>query len=221
MSAEQAARPLREYLTPEAYLEGERHSEVRHEYFEGGVHAMADASAEHEFIALNFAAALLAHLKGKPCRVFKDGMKLKLQAMGRDIFCYPDIMVACDPADNHRYYREKPRLLIEVLSEDENKDLIEKFFAYQRLPSLEEYVVASRPREAGGAHLPARRTVGAGRDAPGGGVHAALGGLDPEGRRPLRGLRTPLEGTAAGCLGRGCQPPLCRCGGLRRRSCTT
>jgi Uma2 family endonuclease len=147
MSAEQAARPLREYLTPEAYLEGERHSEVRHEYFEGGVHAMADASAEHEFIALNFAAALLAHLKGKPCRVFKDGMKLKLQAMGRDIFCYPDIMVACDPADNHRYYREKPRLLIEVLSEDENKDLIEKFFAYQRLPSLEEYVVV-RPDPA-------------------------------------------------------------------------
>lgn len=147
MSAEQAARPLREYLTPEAYLEGERHSEVRHEYFEGEVYAMAGASSEHELAAGNVFAALHAHLKGKPYRVFKDGMKLKLQAMGRDVFYYPDIMVACDPSDNHRYYREKPKLLIEVLSEDENKDLIEKFFAYQRLPSLEEYVVV-RPDPA-------------------------------------------------------------------------
>lgn len=133
----------RESLTVEAYLEGERHSEERHEYFEGEAHAMAGASDEHELVALNIAAALHAHLKGKPCRVYKDGMKLRLQAMGRDVFYYPDIMVTCDPADRHRYYREKPKLLIQVLSENENKDLIEKFFAYQRLPSLEEYVVVT------------------------------------------------------------------------------
>lgn len=35
----------REYITTEAYLEGERHSEVRHEYFDGEVYAMAGASA--------------------------------------------------------------------------------------------------------------------------------------------------------------------------------
>ena len=139
----QPAEQRREYLTVEAYLEGERHSEVRHEYFDGEVFAMAGASQEHELVALNLAAALHSHLKAKPCRVFKDGMKLRLQAMGRDLFYYPDIMVACDPADAHRYYREKPKLLIEVLSENENKDLIEKFFAYQRLASLEEYVVVT------------------------------------------------------------------------------
>ena len=53
-------------------------------------------------------------------------------------------MVACEPTDNHRLYREKPKLLIEVLSEDENKDLVEKYFAYQRIATLEEYVVASQ-----------------------------------------------------------------------------
>ncbi|MCI0540781.1 MAG: Uma2 family endonuclease [Verrucomicrobiales bacterium] len=139
----------RKYITVEEYLEGEKASEVRHEYFDGEVWAMAGASDEHELVAMNLAAILHAHLKGKPCRVFKDGMKLRLPMMGRDLFYYPDVMVVCDPADNQRYYRERPTLLIEVLSEDENKDLVEKYLAYQRISSVEEYVVvtpsAARP----------------------------------------------------------------------------
>jgi len=133
----------RKYITVADYLEDEKSSEVRHEYFDGELQAMAGASDEHELVAMNLAAMLHAHLKGKPCRVFKDGMKLRMPMMGRDLFYYPDVMVACDPDDRHRYYREKPKLLIEVLSEDENKDLVEKFLAYQRIPSLEEYVVVN------------------------------------------------------------------------------
>lgn len=132
-----------DYLTVEAYLEGERHSEVRHEYFGGDVQAMAGASADHELMAGSLFVALHTHLKGKPCHVFKDGMKLRLTVVGRDVFYYPDVMVVCDPSDNHPYYREKAKLLIEVLSEDASKDLIEKFLAYQRIPSLEEYVVVN------------------------------------------------------------------------------
>src|SRR5438105_3189706 len=104
------------YITLEEYLEGERHSEVRHEYFDGAVFAMAGASDEHELVAMNFAAILHAHLKGKTCQVFKDGMKLRMPMMDSDLFYYPDVMVTCDPTDNRRYYREKPKLLIEVLS---------------------------------------------------------------------------------------------------------
>ena len=143
MSAELAVEE-RNFISVEEYLEGEKLSEVRHEYFDGEVFAMAGASDEHEAVALNVAAILHAHLKGKPCRVFKDGMKLRLQVMSRDLFYYPDIMVVCDPADAHRFFREKPSLLIEVLSEDENKDLVEKYFAYQRISSVEEYVVVSQ-----------------------------------------------------------------------------
>ncbi len=148
-----------QFLTVEEYIEGEQLSEMRHEYFDGHVFAMAGASDAHELIAMNLAAALHAHLKGTPCQVFKDGMKLRLEVSTKDLFYYPDIMVVCDPLDAHRFFREKPRLLIEVLSEDENKDLVEKYFAYQRIPSLEEYVVVgsdkNRPeirifRRAGG-----------------------------------------------------------------------
>ena len=107
---------------------------------------MADASDAHELIAMNLATTLHAHLKGKPWQVFNDGMKLRLQVLNKELFYYPDIMVACDPTDAHRFFREKPRLIVEVLSEDENKDLVGKYFAYQRISSLEEYVVVSQDK---------------------------------------------------------------------------
>jgi Uma2 family endonuclease len=158
MSAE-ALPVARDYISVDAYLEGERHSEVRHEYFDGQVSAMAGASSEHELVAGNLFVILHSFLRGKPCQVFKDGMKLRVQPMAGDLFYYPDIMVTSDPQDNHRFYREKPTLLIEVLSEDRNKDLVEKYLAYQRIASFEEYVVVD-PN-------PAQREVRVFREADG------------------------------------------------------
>ena len=132
------------YLSVEDYLSGEERSEIRHEYFDGIVTAMAGASDLHEILAGNLFAALHTHLRGKPCRPFQSGMKLRLRVQNRDLFYYPDIMVACQPDDNARYFREQPVLLAEVLSEDENKDLVEKYFAYQRIAALEEYLVFSQ-----------------------------------------------------------------------------
>ena len=132
------------YLSVEDYLTGEASSEVRHEYFDGLVTAMAGASDIHEIIAGNFFLELGNHLRGKPCRPFQSGMKLRLRVQKRDLFYYPDIMVACLREDNARYFREQPLLLGEVLSEDENKDLVEKYFAYQRIAALEEYIVLSQ-----------------------------------------------------------------------------
>jgi Uma2 family endonuclease len=132
------------FLTVDEYLEGEQHSEIRHEYFDGRVFAVAGATDTHQLIAGKFFTALQLHLEGTPCKVFLPGMKVRLTVLEKDLFYYPDVMVACDPTDNHRLFRERPKLIIEVLSEDENKDLVEKYFAYQRISTLEEYVVASQ-----------------------------------------------------------------------------
>ena len=134
-----SAEPI-PYITEDEYLEGEQHSEVKHEYYDGQVFAMAGASDAHELVALNLAAALLAHLRGKGCRVFKSDMKLRTQFRGKTLHYYPDVMVACDPADAHPLFRERPRLLIEVLSEDWKKDIVEKAGTYPRIASLEEFV---------------------------------------------------------------------------------
>lgn len=130
------------YITEQEYLEGEMLSEERHEYFDGHVYAMAGATDSHEIVAMNIAGLLWAHLRGKPCRVFKGDLKVRLRFIEKPLYYYPDVMVACDPTDNHRLYRERPKLLIEVLSKDENKDWVEKSSAYRRIESLEEYVIA-------------------------------------------------------------------------------
>jgi Uma2 family endonuclease len=114
---------------------------VKHEYYDGQVYAMAGATDGHELVALNVAAALLAHLRGKGCRVFKSDMKVRLKFRSKTLHYYPDVMVACDPDDAHPLYREKPKLIVEVLSEDWKKDLVEKAAVYPRIPTLLEYVV--------------------------------------------------------------------------------
>lgn len=99
-----SAKPV-PYITEDEYLEGEQLAEVKHEYFDGQVYAMAGASDGHELVAGNIFAALLAHLRGKGCRVFKSDMKLRLQFRGKTLHYYPDIMVACDSADTNPLYR--------------------------------------------------------------------------------------------------------------------
>jgi Uma2 family endonuclease len=132
-------------LSVEEYIEGEQLSDVRHEYIGGLVYAMAGASDEHNAICLNLASALLAHLRGKLCRVFMADSKVRLRADADDIFYYPDLMVACDPRDTNRFFKQYPRVLIEVLSEStERIDRREKFLSYTQIETLEEYVLVAQ-----------------------------------------------------------------------------
>ena len=41
------------YLSPEAYLEGEKVSPIKHEYIQGEIYAMAGASDAHVTIVIN------------------------------------------------------------------------------------------------------------------------------------------------------------------------
>lgn len=138
------ALKLHAFVSVPEYLEGELISEIRHEYVDGKVMAMAGASDVHEEIAADLFTDLRIHLEGKPCRAYKSDVKLRVQINRKDAFYYPDIMVACDPRDNHRYYREHPTVLIEILSEDEDRDLIHKYLIYRTINSLEEYIVLSQ-----------------------------------------------------------------------------
>lgn len=142
-----AAIRIPDPISVDDYLEGERHSEIKHEYSGGVVTAMAGASKKHELVAGNLFASIHAQLRGKGCRTFKSDMKVRAEVVGEDIFYYPDVMVACDPGDQDPYFVRKPKLIIEVLSDNVSRDRIEKFLVYQRIPSLEEYVVVSQHPE--------------------------------------------------------------------------
>lgn len=130
------------FVSLEDYLEGERHSDVRHEYVGGTVVAMAGESAPHNLVSGAIYARLRSSLRGGPCQVFINGVKVHVRVGDEDVLYYPDILVACDPQDRHPYYRQHPRVIVEVLSPStEKQDRVEKYLAYQLIPTLEEYVL--------------------------------------------------------------------------------
>jgi Uma2 family endonuclease len=134
-------------LTVEEYLEGEKQSEVRHEYIGGEVYAMAGASQKHNTICGNIFAALHSHLRGKPCQAFVADLKVRLSLGHNDIFYYPDVMVACDPRDKNPYFRQFPQVIFEVVSEStERTDKREKFISYTQIETLQEYVLVEQDR---------------------------------------------------------------------------
>jgi Uma2 family endonuclease len=141
------ANPKFSYISPDEYLDMEEQSDIKHEYIDGYVYAIAGANDPHVTIALNMAFVVRNHLRGSGCRVYMSDMKAKIDSLNR--FYYPDVMVTCDPRDiqtpNHKRF---PKLIIEVLSKStEAFDRGDKFADYQQLDSLEEYVLVNTKRQ--------------------------------------------------------------------------
>lgn len=140
-----SAVPKQDFITVEDYLSGEELSEIRHEYLGGSVYAMAGTTDDHNVICQNFITQIRPHLRGGPCRVFMESVKVRLAVGLDDVFYYPDVMVTCDPRDTEKLFKRHPKLLVEVLSDhSERVDKREKFLSYIRLESLEEYVLVSQ-----------------------------------------------------------------------------
>ncbi len=131
------------FLTPDAYLQLEEESDIKHEYVDGQVYAMAGTTDTHNTIALNLALLIRNHLRGSDCRVYFADVKARIEKRNR--FYYPDIILTCDPKDRETpTYKSFAKLLIEVLSDfTEAFDRGDKFNDYQTLDSLEEYVLVN------------------------------------------------------------------------------
>ncbi len=132
------------YISPEEYLEGEKVSQIRHEYIDGQVYAMGGGSDAHVTITLNLSILLRNHLRGSGCRVYMVDMKSQIDAINR--YYYPDIMVTCDARDREfEYFKCHPCLIIEVLSDStEAFDRGKKFADYRHLESLKEYMLIAQ-----------------------------------------------------------------------------
>jgi Uma2 family endonuclease len=139
-----------DFLNPEEYLEGEKHSDIRHEYVGGIVHAMAGGSLAHNRICGNIFAFLHGQLRGGRCNVYMADAKVRLFLAQQHLFYYPDVMVACDPRDTDSYFCNYPNLIIEVLSEStEDIDRREKLLNYIQIETLETYLLLSQDRAEG------------------------------------------------------------------------
>ncbi len=64
-----------------------------------------------------------------------------------DDFYYPDVMVSCKPTEGVFYFVDEPTVIVEVLSPStERQDRLEKRIAYQRLTSLQEYLLITQDK---------------------------------------------------------------------------
>ena len=128
------------YLTPEEYLEGEPYAKEKHEYVDGVAYAMAGAGENHNRIAMNIGFHFRTATRGKRCGAYMADMKLRL--VEQNIFYYPDVMLTCQPEDDHPLYKTQPCVLVEVLSPSTAPtDRREKWHAYRNLPSLKAYLM--------------------------------------------------------------------------------
>lgn len=133
-------------MTPEEYLAFERKADLKNEYFEGEIFAMAGASKEHNIIVGNTFAELHAQLKKRSCQVYSNDMRVKVSPTG--LYTYPDLVVVCGKEqfdDKHKDTLLNPTIIIEVLSgSTEAYDRGEKFKQYRQLDSLMEYILIAQ-----------------------------------------------------------------------------
>jgi Uma2 family endonuclease len=133
-------------VTPEEYLQFERQSETKHEYFDGEIFAMTGASRKHNSISMNLSYLLVGHLKGKPCKAYAGDFRVKIKETG--LYTYLDLIVTCGKEileDQVKDTLLNPLVIIEILSPStERYDRGKKFAHYRQIESLQNYVLISQ-----------------------------------------------------------------------------
>jgi Uma2 family endonuclease len=121
-----------EPLTFEQYLELEKQQEIRHEFVDGFMFAMAGRTKAHNIIAGNIYAKARITTRAKPnCGAYMENVKLRTP---NGVGSYPDVVVSCDD-DVDDLLIHNPCLIVEVLSNStEDLDRSEKWLNYQNRP---------------------------------------------------------------------------------------
>lgn len=127
------------------YVRLEEHANVKHEFLDGTIWAMAGGTPERAAIASAVIAAFSAALRGRPCRVYTSDARVRVTATGLDT--YPDVTVVYGRAEldaEDRNALTNPIVLVEITSDGtEAYDRGEKLDHYKRIPTLREVAILS------------------------------------------------------------------------------
>ncbi|SRR5258706_128011 len=130
-------------FTVEEYLQFEKTSSEKHEYFKGEIFAMAGAGPRHNLIFSNLFGDLAYKLKGKTCRPF--GSDFRVHIPENTLFTYPDISIVCGDIISSNVDQDSvtnPTVIIEILSPStKDYDRGGKFLLYRDIPTLKEYIL--------------------------------------------------------------------------------
>ena len=128
-------------LSEKEYIKFELESDIRHEYVNGKLMDMPGETDLNNHLALNCCVLLKMLLKNKGYSFFVEGVKIKVPYENK--YFYPDVFITKEPLSAGTVYiKERPELIIEVLSESTRKyDTVDKFISYQKFNSLKYYIL--------------------------------------------------------------------------------
>ncbi|HWS83446.1 MAG TPA: Uma2 family endonuclease [Ktedonobacteraceae bacterium] len=133
------------FMSVDEWRDLERHShDIKHEYINGQVYAMAGGSRAHGRISSNAVRTLEDALDDSPCNVYNSDVAARLSPT---CYTYPDATVTCDERDQatpDETEIQSPRVIVEVLSDStEAYNRGEKFALYRACPTVQEYVLVA------------------------------------------------------------------------------
>jgi Uma2 family endonuclease len=130
-------------FTEEEYLQMERHSPLKHEYYQAEIFSMSGAGKRHIVIFRNLFGDMAHRLKGKRCQPYGSDMRIHIPQ--NTLYTYPDISIFCGDIFDFGSDEDNavgPSVIIELLSPStKNYDKGEKFTLYRDIPSLKEYIM--------------------------------------------------------------------------------
>ncbi|MCI0661418.1 MAG: Uma2 family endonuclease [Acidobacteria bacterium] len=143
-----SVQPKHKYSVEE-YLELDRKSEARLEYWHGEVFDMSGVSPEHDAIEGNVYHYLRQRMEGRKCRAFLANMRIKVP--GAPPYRYADLSALCGQPLYETIggleILTNPSLIVEILSEStEAYDRGDKFTYYKSIPSFCEYLLIAQHR---------------------------------------------------------------------------
>lgn len=128
----------------EEYLVSLRDSDIKLEFCDGVIYAMAGGTRAHAALGAACSRVLGQALLGR-CQVFSSDLKVRIEAS--DLSTFPDVSVACDPQESSPIDAQaltNPSILVEVTSRStEDYDRGDKLSHYKQLPSLKAVLFVS------------------------------------------------------------------------------
>lgn len=139
----------KERFTLEEYIEFDKNSEERWEYFDGVIVSMSGGTLAHNRIATNFVVGLQSKALAKGCEVLAGDMRIKVPKAPP--YRYADIVAVCGPPVIETVQGldvlVNPSLIIEILSPStEAYNRGQKFVSYESIDSFREYLLVAQDR---------------------------------------------------------------------------
>lgn len=130
----------RRQYTLEDYFSLQRGVELKLEYFDGEIYAMAGGSADHNRISRNVLSSFSSTLADSDCEPFGSDMRV---ATPSGLFTYPDASIVCgEPVSGTAETIANPIVIVEVLSQSTREyDRGRKFELYRSIPTLKHYLL--------------------------------------------------------------------------------